>query len=63
MLDYDLGTHISDNETLAYFNHSITYHHGWSFIFNVVTFTLLPIHQWKPWLPGFYLYYILSFYG
>ncbi|MGV3464192.1 MAG: CBO0543 family protein [Heyndrickxia sp.] len=41
-------------ETIAYINNSITYHHGWSlgwsFIFNVVTFALLPIHQWKSWL-------------
>lgn len=41
-------------ETIAYINHSITYHHGWSlswsFIFNIITFTLLPIHKWRPWV-------------
>lgn len=41
-------------ETIAYFYEGITHHHGWSliwsFLFNVITFSILPIHQWKPWL-------------
>jgi hypothetical protein len=41
-------------ELIAYLNKSITYHHGWSllwsFVFNLVTFTVLPIHHWKPWI-------------
>ncbi|MFD2923956.1 CBO0543 family protein [Halobacillus naozhouensis] len=41
-------------ETIAYYNQSITHHYGWtltwSFIFNIVTFSILPIHQWKPWV-------------
>lgn len=41
-------------ETIAYFNKSIIHQHGWtlawSFIFNIVTFSLLAIHKWKPWV-------------
>jgi hypothetical protein len=41
-------------ETIAYIKHSMAHHYGWSlgwsFIFNSVTFTLLPIHKWKPWV-------------
>ncbi|MEN2766358.1 CBO0543 family protein [Ornithinibacillus xuwenensis] len=41
-------------EVLAYFNQSIMHHHGWtlvwSYIFNLITFSLLAIHKWKHWL-------------
>ncbi|MEH7438222.1 CBO0543 family protein [Neobacillus drentensis] len=41
-------------EVIAYLNKSIIHHHGWtlawSFIFNIVTFSLLAIHKWKPWV-------------
>jgi hypothetical protein len=41
-------------EFIAYLNKSIIYHYGWSLLwsllFNLVTFTLLTIHNWKPWL-------------
>ncbi|QCR32572.1 CBO0543 family protein [Lysinibacillus sp. SGAir0095] len=41
-------------ETIAYLNNSITHHHGWSlicsFIFNILTFSLLAVHKWKYWV-------------
>ncbi len=41
-------------ETIAYYNKSISHHHGWSliwsFMFNMTTYTILVIHQWKPWV-------------
>jgi len=41
-------------ESIAYLNDSIVHHYGWnlywSFIFNLVTFSLLAIHKWKPWV-------------
>jgi|SRR4051812_5938588 hypothetical protein len=41
-------------EFIAYLNKSITYHYGWSllwsFLFNLVTFTVLTVHYWKPWI-------------
>ncbi|WHY59871.1 CBO0543 family protein [Cytobacillus firmus] len=40
-------------ELIAYINKSIIHQYGWtlaySFLFNLVTFSLLPIHKWKPW--------------
>ncbi|MGA5691610.1 CBO0543 family protein [Cytobacillus pseudoceanisediminis] len=40
-------------ELIAYFNKSIIHQYGWtlgySFLFNIMTFSLLPIHKWKPW--------------
>lgn len=40
-------------EITAYLNESIIHQLGWSltwsFIFNIVTFSLLPVHKWKPW--------------
>jgi hypothetical protein len=41
-------------EFIAYLKKSITYNHGWSllwsFVFNLVTFTVLTLHYWKPWI-------------
>ncbi|KAA0549825.1 hypothetical protein FZW96_00280 [Bacillus sp. BGMRC 2118] len=41
-------------EIVAYLNKSITHNYGWnliwSFIFNLLTFSLLAIHKWKPWV-------------
>ncbi|WP_307300361.1 CBO0543 family protein [Neobacillus driksii] len=41
-------------EIIAYLNDSIVHNHGWtltwSFIFNLMTFSLLAIHRWKPWV-------------
>ncbi|PAE23843.1 CBO0543 family protein [Bacillus sp. 7894-2] len=41
-------------EIILYNFKSITHHFGWSllwsFIFNLLTFLLLAIHQWKPWV-------------
>ncbi|TDL75389.1 hypothetical protein E2R56_06095 [Rhodococcus qingshengii] len=41
-------------EVIAYLNKSIIHHHGWtlawSLIFNIVTYSLLAIHKWKPWV-------------
>jgi hypothetical protein len=41
-------------ELVAYINDSIIHHHGWSFswsfLFNIVTFTLLIVHYRKPWI-------------
>ncbi|MFD5853363.1 CBO0543 family protein [Cytobacillus pseudoceanisediminis] len=40
-------------ELIAYFNGSIIHQYGWtlaySFLFNIITFSLLAIHKWKPW--------------
>ncbi|MCS0789880.1 hypothetical protein NX021_17220 [Cytobacillus firmus] len=40
-------------ELIAYFNKSIIHQYGWtlaySFLVNIMTFSLLPIHKWKPW--------------
>ena len=41
-------------ELIAYMNESIIHQHGWtllwSFIFNIITYSLLAIHNWKPWV-------------
>jgi len=41
-------------EFIAYITKSITYNYGWSMLwsfgFNLVTYTLLTIHHWKPWI-------------
>jgi hypothetical protein len=41
-------------EIIAYLNESIVHKHGWnltcSFLFNLLTFSLLAIHRWKPWV-------------
>jgi len=40
-------------ELIAYLNESIIHQYGWtlaySFLFNIVTFSLPAIHKWKPW--------------
>ncbi|MCE4049279.1 MULTISPECIES: CBO0543 family protein [Bacillaceae] len=41
-------------EIIAYVNKSIFHHYGWtlgwSFLFNIITFSLLAVHKWKPWV-------------
>lgn len=52
-------------ETVAYLNKSIIHHHNWnlawSFGFNIMTFTLLAIHKWKPLIAWLLTFAVISF--
>jgi hypothetical protein len=52
-------------ESVLYYYQSITHHFGWSllwsFIFNLVTFLLLAIHQWKPWVAFLFSIFFIVF--